>query len=80
MRSLKGSDEDFSRCSYQFLIHLGDLSRYLYIEESGNSVPEGDTATQQSNSYSQAESFYLEAIRQDPHKGNAYHQLSVLTS
>ena len=77
LRSVKGSDEDSSHCSYQFLLHLGDLSRYLYIEENGNTA---ENPSQQTNSYSQAESFYLEAIRQDPNKGNAYHQLSVLTS
>ena len=56
-------------CSYSFLIHMGDLFRYIYLEEPKNS-----------ESFASSQECYLKAIRCDSCQGNAYHQLAVLAS
>lgn len=69
LRSIKTSDEDSVFCSYQCLVHLGDLNRYLSMELN----PDKDA-------FKEAESYYQEAIQLNPKIGNAYHQLSILAS
>lgn len=73
LRSIKSNDHSSTLCSYQFLVHLGDIHRYLYLEQPSC---EGS----QSDPYKLSESYYMEAIRLDPTQGNAYHQLSILSS
>ena len=72
LRYLNSHCPDSDLCSYYFLIHLGDLNRYLSIEKLLD-----DDGTDYNKL---AESFYLQAIQLDPTQGNAYNQLSVLAS
>lgn len=68
VKKLKKSEvSDHVFCSYSFLIHMGDLFRYIYLEEPRNS-----------ESFSSSQECYLKAIQYDPSQGNAYHQLAVL--
>ena len=65
----KSTSPEHVLCCYSFLIHLGDLLRYIYLEEPKNS-----------ESFSSSQECYLKAIQCDPSQGNAYHQLAVLAS
>ena len=69
MKLKKSVSSEHVLCSYSFLIHMGDLSRYIYLEEPKNS-----------ESFASSQECYLKAIRCDPTQGNAYHQLAVLAS
>ena len=56
-------------CSYSLLIHIGDLYRYVSLEDSGNR-----------GSLTSSEQAYSKAITLDPSQGNAYHQLAILAT
>lgn len=76
LRSIKSTNDSANLCSYQFLIHLGDLNRYLAIEiQLQESQP-----IQKLDSFKAAESFYQEAIQLNPSVGHSFHQQAVLAS
>lgn len=60
---------EHAMCSYSLLIHIGDLYRYVSLEDSGNR-----------GSLTSSEQAYSKAITLDPSQGNAYHQLAILAT